>query len=38
MISIKFKGKGNWCFQCDGMAHLKYCDKVSKCLDEAEVF
>ncbi|XP_060583264.1 uncharacterized protein LOC132739566 isoform X2 [Ruditapes philippinarum] len=30
-------GNGKWCFQCDGMAHLKYCDEVSKCLDEAEV-
>ncbi|XP_060583263.1 uncharacterized protein LOC132739566 isoform X1 [Ruditapes philippinarum] len=35
--TVQTAGNGKWCFQCDGMAHLKYCDKVTKCPDEVEV-
>ncbi|XP_053380360.1 uncharacterized protein LOC128548862 [Mercenaria mercenaria] len=29
--------KGRWCFRCDGMTHLQYCDWVERCQTEDEV-
>ncbi|XP_060571707.1 uncharacterized protein LOC132729886 isoform X3 [Ruditapes philippinarum] len=29
-------GNGTWCFQCDNMSHLQYCDTVTRCQTEHE--
>ncbi|XP_053408081.1 uncharacterized protein LOC123560552 [Mercenaria mercenaria] len=30
-------GNGTWCFQCENMSHLQYCDKVTRCHTQKEV-
>ncbi|XP_053390884.1 IgGFc-binding protein-like, partial [Mercenaria mercenaria] len=30
-------GNGTWCFQCDDMSHLRYCDRVTRCQTKDEV-
>ncbi|XP_053372629.1 uncharacterized protein LOC123560550 [Mercenaria mercenaria] len=30
-------GNGTWCFECEDMLHIQYCDKVTKCHNESEV-
>ncbi|XP_053388542.1 uncharacterized protein LOC128551669 [Mercenaria mercenaria] len=34
---ISDQGNGTWCFNCDDMTHLKYCDAVDKCQNDQEV-
>ncbi|XP_060607380.1 uncharacterized protein LOC132759583 isoform X2 [Ruditapes philippinarum] len=36
-VSASTSGNRTWCFNCDGMTSLQYCDRVSRCQSENEV-